>query len=303
VTPALLDPPSYGDVVSVLPGIRRLTCENPSVMTGPGTNTYLVGHGRLVAIDPGPADDAHADAVAAAADGRLVAIVVTHTHPDHSPGARRLAELTGAKTLGLGARDGYEPDEIINDATIVSDGDIMLRAVHTPGHAANHIAFLTEVPSAGAGRGGDDDQGGGAGRGGEVVLFSGDHIMSGSTVVIAPPDGDMAQYLDSLRKILDLEPPATIIAPGHGAIVSDPRAIIEYYISHRLQREAAVLASLRARGEAVVEEIVTDVYTDVPELLHPIARFSVWAHLRKLHDEGTAESATPDEVTATWRHL
>jgi glyoxylase-like metal-dependent hydrolase (beta-lactamase superfamily II) len=132
------------------------------------------------------------------------------------------------------------------------------------------------------------------------VLFSGDHIMGGSTVVIGPPDGDMAAYLASLERLLSLDPAVTFIAPGHGPLLPDPAAVINGYINHRLAREAAVLSSLGARGEAHIEEIVSDVYTDVPEALHPIARFSVWAHLRKLAGEGQAGSPDPDDVTAVW---
>ncbi|MGH9169347.1 MAG: MBL fold metallo-hydrolase [Acidimicrobiales bacterium] len=277
----LLEAPSYGDAVTVLEGVVRLTCQNPSLMTGPGTNTYLVGNAALVAIDPGPDDATHVSAVAQAAAGKLKTILVTHTHPDHSPGASRLAELTGARVLGLGPRDGFEPHRLIEGGDVVDGGDIALRVLRTPGHASNHLAFI-------------------ASTGGETVLFSGDHVMSGSTVVIAPPDGDMAQYLSSLHLVLDLEPPATVIAPGHGAVLADPRAVVEYYVAHRLQREAAVLASLAARRSAVVEDIVADVYTDVPEVLHPIARYSVWAHLRKLGQEGRASAGDPDDLGATW---
>jgi glyoxylase-like metal-dependent hydrolase (beta-lactamase superfamily II) len=278
---ALLEAPVYGQPVTILPGIVRLTCENPSVFTGPGTNTYLVGDESLVAVDPGPDDSAHVRAVAEAAAGRLQAIVVTHTHPDHSPGAAELASLTGAALYGHSARDGFEPTRLIGDGSPVTDGDITLHAIHTPGHASNHLAYLASIA-------------------GETVLFSGDHVMSGSTVVISPPDGDMAHYLDSLRKVLALDPPATLIAPGHGAVVSEPRVLVEYYIAHRLEREASVLASLTSRRQAVVEDIVTDVYTDVPEALHPIARFSVWAHLRKLRDEGRTASEEPDALGAPW---
>ncbi len=277
----VLDPPVYGKTVEVLDGVTRVTAENPSIMTGPGTNTYLVGHADLVAIDPGPDDEQHARFVAEAAGGRLRAIVVTHTHPDHSPCATELARLTGARLIGHGPRDGYEPDETVADGDVIAHGDIPLLALYTPGHASNHLAYLSTT----------DD---------EVVLFSGDHVMSGSTVVIAPPDGDMAAYLASLKRVLELQPPATVIAPGHGSMLKDPSRVIEDYIAHRMDREQSVLASLDARGQAHIEEIVADVYVDVPEVLHPVARFSVWAHLRKLRDEGRADSTDPDVVTGQW---
>ena len=277
----LLDPPTHGHPVEVMAGITRLTAPNPSVWTGPGTNTYLVGHDSLVAIDPGPDDDHHASAVAETAAGRLKAIVVTHTHLDHSPGAKKLAELTGATVLGFEARDGFEPDRTIGEGDIVDGGDLPLMAVHTPGHASNHLSSLVDIE-------------------GVSVLFSGDHVMGGSTVVIAPPDGDMAAYLESLERLLAFDPPINVIAPGHGPMLALPELVVKGYIDHRLQRESSVLASLEARRSARIEEIVTDVYTDVPEALHPIARFSVWAHLRKLANEGSAHSEAPDDVTATW---
>ncbi|MGC9961280.1 MAG: MBL fold metallo-hydrolase [Acidimicrobiales bacterium] len=286
-TVPVLDTPVPGTPVVVLPGILRLTAPNPSVMTGPGTNTYLVGHDALVAIDPGPDDAGHLEAVAAAAGGRLRAIVVTHTHPDHAPGAARLARLTGARVLGYGARDGFDPDDTLSEGAELTAGDLRLRAVHTPGHASNHLCYLTTVAGAGAST--------------TAILFSGDHIMSGSTVVIAPPDGDMADYFDSLERLLGFDPPIAVIAPGHGAMLPDPRRVIEAYLQHRRAREEAVASSLETRGEAVIEEIVADVYTDVPEALHPLARFSVWAHLRKLAAEGRAHSDRRDDVTARWR--
>jgi glyoxylase-like metal-dependent hydrolase (beta-lactamase superfamily II) len=158
--------------------------------------------------------------------------------------------------------------------------------VHTPGHASNHLCYLTEVPA-------EDGSS-------TTVMFSGDHIMGGSTVVIAPPDGDMAAYFDSLARLLGFEPPIGVIAPGHGPMMPDPRQVIEGYIHHRQARETAIVASLGARREATIEEIVSDVYTDVPEALHPIARFSVWAHLRKLAGEGAAASTDLDDVSAPW---
>jgi glyoxylase-like metal-dependent hydrolase (beta-lactamase superfamily II) len=283
----VLDPPVPGEPVVVLAGVTRLTAPNPSVMTGPGTNTYLVGHEDLVAIDPGPDDDAHLRAIAAAAAGRLRAVVVTHTHPDHAPGAASLARLTGARVLGFGARDGFEPDETLAEQSLVSAGDIPLTAVHTPGHASNHLCYVADLA--------------GAGPSPVRVLFSGDHIMGGSTVVIAPPDGDMAAYLESLGRLLEFDPPIAVIAPGHGPLLPEPENVIQGYIEHRLAREAAIHSSLARRGDAGIEEIVTEVYTDVPEALHPIARFSVWAHLRKLASDGRAQSTDEDDVSATWQ--
>lgn len=271
-----------GRVVEVAPGVSRVLAPNPSLMTGPGTNTYLVGSGDLAVIDPGPADDAHLDAVAAAAAGLLRYVLVTHTHPDHAPGAAGLAERSGATILGFGARDGFEPDGTLSDGDVVAGDGFRLRAVHTPGHASNHLCYLLEGPS---------------------ILFSGDHVMGGSTVVIAPPDGDMAEYLDSLARVRDLEPALTSIAPGHGPMLHDARAVLEEYVAHRLGREATITAALLLRGQATVDEIVADVYLDVAAELHPVARYSVWAHLRKLAAEGRAFSPGADRVDSRWEAL
>jgi glyoxylase-like metal-dependent hydrolase (beta-lactamase superfamily II) len=280
----LLDPPMPSIPVEVLPDVTRLTAPNPSVMTGPGTNSYLVGREDLVAIDPGPDDEDHVDAIlcAAAERGRLRAVVVTHTHEDHAPSAGRLGELAGVPVFGFGARDGFEPTAELRDGSLVEEGDLTLEALHTPGHASNHLCYLART-------------------GPEVVLFSGDHVMGGSTVVIAPPDGDMDAYLASLRRLLALEPAVSVIAPGHGPLLPDPSGVVEDYIAHRLAREAAVLESLTRRQEAVVEEIVRDVYTDVPADRHPIAAYSVWAHLLKLLADGRAWSGDPSDLGAVWR--
>ena len=282
ITDRSLEIPVPGELVEVVPWVMRMTAPNPSVMTGPGTNTYLVGDRDLVAIDPGPVDDAHLDAVATAAEtyGRLKAVVVTHHHSDHAPGARGLAERTGATVLGYEERAGFSPDRRITEGDVVDLGDLPLRAVHTPGHASDHLCFLIEEPMR--------------------LLFSGDHIMGGSTVVIAPPDGDMADYLRSLDRLLGEQPAIDAIVPGHGPVMSDPIAVITGYQAHRLAREAAVLLALDGRREATIEEIVADVYVDVPEALHPIARYSVWAHLLKLRDEGKAASNDPSTVEGGW---
>lgn len=282
ITDRSLEVPVPGELVEVVPRVMRLTAPNPSIMTGPGTNTYLVGERDLVAIDPGPEDEGHLDAIAAIAEtyGRLKAVIVTHTHSDHAPGARGLAERSGAVVLGFDERAGFVPDVRITEGDVVDLGDLSIRAVHTPGHASDHLCYVIEEPMR--------------------LLFSGDHIMGGSTVVIAPPDGDMADYLASLDRLLRETPAIDAIVPGHGPVMSDPIAVITGYRAHRLARESAVLAALEARRAATIEQIVADVYTDVPEVLHPIARYSVWAHLRKLRDDGRASSEEPETVAGGW---
>lgn len=259
--------------------IRRLVAPNPGVMTGPGTNTYLVGTTDLAVIDPGPDIASHVDSIVAAGDGRIRWILVTHTHLDHSPAAAALAAATGAQRIGFCARDGFEPDIAIGDGFVLEADGVHLSAVHTPGHASNHLCYLHEE---------------------EKVLFSGDHIMDGSTVVIAPPDGDMAAYLASLSMLRDGPFELRRIAPGHGNLIADPRGKLDEYITHRLARESAIASALRTRGEASVADLVADVYTDVPVALHPIAEYSVWAHLRKLRSEGDATCADPDDRSRTW---
>ena len=267
-----------GVVTELSPLVRRVLAPNPGLMTGPGTNTYLIGRDDVAVVDPGPDDsEEHLDTVAAAGAGRIRWILVTHTHNDHSPGAAGLKARTGAEVLGFDARDGFEPDTAIGDGWTLEAPAFRLEAIHTPGHASNHLCYRLAS---------------------ERLLFSGDHIMSGSTVVIAPPDGDMAAYLAALERVrkLDLDG----VAPGHGGFIPDPRAVIDHYIEHRHAREAAIDAALAAAGSARVEELVEAVYTDVPEVLHPIARWSVWAHLRKLADEGRARAIDPADIGAVW---
>ena len=266
-----------GVTTALSPLVRRVLAPNPSVMTGPGTNTYLVGGDQLAVIDPGPDDPGHLDAVAAEGAGRIRWILVTHTHPDHAPGAAGLKARTGAEVLGWDARDDFVPDTEIGDGWELTAADFALSAVHTPGHASNHLCYVLAS---------------------ERLLFSGDHIMSGSTVVIAPPDGDMAAYLQALQRVQEL--PVTGIAPGHGLFIDDPGAKVDEYLTHRRAREHSIADALARSGRATVEELVAAVYVDVPEALHPIARFSVWAHLRKLADEQRARAADVDDLGATW---
>lgn len=271
-----------GVASAVSPLVRRILAPNPGVMTGPGTNTYLVGIDEIAVIDPGPADEAHLDAIAGCGGDCIRWILVTHTHSDHSPGVAGLRERLGAdvEILGFGARDGFVPDREIGEGFTLEATEFRLSALHTPGHASNHLCYLFEE---------------------ERLLFSGDHIMNGSTVVIAPPDGDMGAYLASLERLKKLRLRA--IAPGHGALIEDPKAKINEYLTHRLAREQAVLAALASSGKSTVEDLVPAVYVDVDEALYPIARYSLWAHLRKLVVDGRARAGDPDDLETAWELL
>ena len=271
--------PEPGRPTAVAPGVVRVTAPNPGVMTGPGTNSYLIGGDELVVLDPGPDDAGHLDLLAETGAGRIRAIVVTHTHPDHAPGAAGLALRTGAEVVGFDARDGFTPDRDAREGFTLQVGDTSIRALHTPGHASNHLCWLLEQ---------------------EGLLFSGDHVMQGSTVVIAPPDGDMARYLASLRRLRRLHPPLRAIAPGHGAVIDDPAGELDGIVAHRLGRESSVQTALVAAGTATVDELVPVVYADVSEVLHPVARHSLWAHLRKLGAEGRVQCTDADDITAPW---
>ena len=260
--------------------VRRVLCNNPGMMTGPGTNTYLIGQDEIAVIDPGPDDADHLDAIAAAGSGRIRWILCTHTHGDHSPGAAGLKERTGAEVLAFADRDGLVCDRHLVDGDTIEGTEFTLRVIHTPGHAANHICFLLER---------------------DRMLFSGDHIMDGFTVVITPLDGDMGDYLASLERLQAWTPSLRAIAPAHGHVIDDPAAKLDDYITHRLDREAQVLATLQGFADgADTAQMVEAIYTDVPELLWPVARFSVWAHLRKLGDEGKATAVDRDDPDTTW---
>jgi glyoxylase-like metal-dependent hydrolase (beta-lactamase superfamily II) len=256
------------------PMVRRILAPNPSVMTGPGTNTYLVGIDEIVVIDPGPDLPDHLDAIVGCGGDRIRWIAVTHTHPDHCPAAATLAARTGAEVLGFDRRDGFKPDRRLADGDTIEATEFRLQAVHTPGHASNHLCYLVEE---------------------ERMLLSGDHLMSGSTVVIKPPDGDMGAYLTSLQRLRSMR--LRSIAPGHGPLIEDPGGAIDWTIAHRLEREAKVLAALAELGSAKVDQLVPAVYADVPDGLHPVARYSLWAHLLKLAADGKVEGRT---LTGRW---
>ena len=265
-------PPLVPGVARALsPLVRRIVAPNPGLMTGPGTNTYLVGIDEIAVIDPGPDDPEHLDAIAGCGGDRIRWIVCTHTHPDHSPGAAGLKARTGAEVLAWDSRDGLEVDQKIKGGYRIEATEFRLLAVHTPGHASNHLCYLLEE---------------------EHMLFSGDHIMQGSTVVISPPDGNMTQYLESLAAVRAIR--LRSIAPGHGHLIEDPKAVIDEYIEHRLAREQQILGLLVERGTSKIDDLVEVIYVDVNPELHPVAKRTVHAHLIKLAKEGKVKGRSVD---------
>ncbi len=263
-----------GELVRLSPLVARLTAPNPGVMTGPGTNTYLVGTEAVAVIDPGPDIASHVTAIVAAGAGRIRWILCTHTHLDHSPAARAVKAATGARVYGMpppsgGRQDSeFAPDEVLRDGALVAGGTFSLRAVHTPGHASNHLCYLLDK---------------------ERALFTGDHVMQGSTVVINPPDGDMQAYLAALERLTTLD--LARLYPGHGHPIDTPHEEARRLIAHRLKREAKVTAALQASAGGDLDALVRLVYDDVPATLHPVARRSLEAHLIKLGREGRAAEA------------
>jgi glyoxylase-like metal-dependent hydrolase (beta-lactamase superfamily II) len=279
--------PVAGEPVELAPGLVRLTAPNPGLMTGPGTNSYLIGTTELAVVDPGPADTTHRDALlqAALTRGPIRWVLVTHTHIDHAPGAAALAEATGAQMIGFGPAVSFTPDLAVADGwTLDIPGGPTLRAVHTPGHASDHLCWLLEE---------------------ERTLLTGDHVMHGSTVVIRPPDGDMAQYLSSLVRVRDFVPTIRTLAPGHGRLMDHVGEVVDGLVAHRLARHERVAAALRRVHEATVDDLLGRVYADVAEQQMPVARFSLWAHLRYLAAQGRAESLQvppgEDAIDTRWR--
>lgn len=263
----------------ITPLVRRLVAPNPGLMTGPGTNTYLLGHDEVVLVDPGPALPAHIDAILAAGKGRISTIICTHTHPDHSPAWQAVAAATGARVYGaLPANDSHQdetfaPDVVLTHEFRLQTPELSLLAIHTPGHVSNHYCFLLES---------------------EGVLFAGDHIMQGSTVVIIPPGGDMAAYIDSLQRLLHY--PIACVAPGHGAVIEDSEREIARLVRHRQLRESKVLAGLKKLGRCDLDELVQVVYDDVDPSLHAWAQLSMTAHLIKLAAERRAAGSSDGRV-------
>ncbi len=286
--------------------VTRIVAPNAGVMTGPGTNTYLVGERELAVIDPGPQDAGHVRAIlAAAGPGRIRWILCSHTHIDHASAAATLQQATGAKIAAMARAPrtpvGASPalpdggpaapaaapfaeydvklmlDRPLADGDAVELDGLSLRAVHTPGHASNHLCFLLAETG---------------------MLFTGDHVMQGSTVVIGPPDGNMRAYLQSLRRLLEME--IAVLAPGHGYLIHDPHAEAGRLIEHRLRRESKVRqALLEGGGTGSLAALLPRVYSDVSQALHPIAAKSLQAHLDKLVEDGDVRYVGGSYVSVT----
>lgn len=282
--------PRYGEAVEVAPNVRRLTAANSGPFTFTGTNSFIIGEGRVAILDPGPDDPGHVRALLDAVAGeKLEAILVSHTHRDHSPGARILREATGAPVLAAGphiaarplqagetnrldasADHDFMPDEILADGVQIDVGDVRLEAVATPGHTANHLAFA--LPEAG-------------------ILFSGDHVMAWSTTIVAPPDGAMGDYMASLERLLARD--EQLYLPAHGGPVTDPARYVRGLRAHRKMRERAILERLQ-KGDRTIAGIVQNIYRDVDPNLHGAAALSVLAHLEELVARGLV--ATSDTI-------
>jgi glyoxylase-like metal-dependent hydrolase (beta-lactamase superfamily II) len=253
--------------------VLRLLGNNPGPMTGPGTNSYLIVGRQCCLLDPGPADAGMVAAVQQTLAGRsLDYILVTHTHRDHSPGAALLQKATGAELIGLPAPDAegqdrsFVPARSWRDGDQLDCGDYRLQLIHTPGHVSNHLCYLLVE---------------------ERLLFTGDHVLQGTTPVILPPDGDMSDYLGSLATLQTLD--LAMLAPGHGEVMHEPQAELARLIAHRLKREAKIVAGLEMLGRTDIDNLVRTVYDDVASHLLPWARRTLLAHLIKLQRDGRAE--------------
>jgi len=284
-------------VDEVVPGVRRMLCNNPSPFTFKGTVSYIVGRGRVAIIDPGPIDEAHTAALLDAVRGETVThIFVTHTHRDHSPAAARIKAATGAPVFAQGPHrpsrplnvgeaprldasndTDFRPDHALADGEVVAGDGWTLEAVTTPGHTANHMAFAFKEAN---------------------LLFSGDHVMAWSTPVVAPPDGAMSDYMASLEKLARRA--ETIYLPGHGGAVKEASRFVAYYILHRKAREASILHRL-GKGEADIPTIVRASYIGLDPRLTRAAGLSVLAHLEDLVARGRVSTDGVPSIDGRYR--
>jgi glyoxylase-like metal-dependent hydrolase (beta-lactamase superfamily II) len=284
----------YATLETVSPLIRRVVARNPSPFTFKGTATYIIGRGPVAVVDPGPDMAEHIDALLHALRGETIEMqLITHTHLDHSPAAAAIKKATGAPTYGFGPHGGappvegvkveeggdfaFRPDHKVADGDTIEGHGWRATAVHTPGHTSNHICYALEK---------------------ERVLFSGDHVMGWSTSVISPPDGDMADYLRSLDKLLRRDD--AVYWPTHGPAISDPKPYVQAFIDHRRERRDAILARLAA-GDRRIPEIVAAIYVGLAPNLHRAAGRSVWAHLLELVGSGEVATEGPATLESEYR--
>lgn len=280
---------------TLLPGVRRVIANNPGPFTYTGSGAYIIGEGDVAVIDPGPDDDAHLNALLAALKGeRVTHILITHTHRDHCGLARKFADATGAPVLGYGAHpvrekkhdapaldEGadytYAPDEIIANGAVIETDGWRLEAVHTPGHLSNHLCFALAAQKA---------------------LFTGDHMMGWATTVVAPPDGDMGAYLDSLDLLLARDD--EVYFPTHGAPIENPRRFVRAVRTHRLMRDAQIIDQIK-KGRTGIKEITAAMYADVDKRLHGAAALNVLAHLIRLVGKGDVACDGEPDMRAAYR--
>lgn len=286
---------THGVADIVAPGVRRVIANNPGPFTYTGSGTYIIGEGEVAVIDPGPDDDAHLAALLAELKGEQVShILITHTHRDHCGLARKFADATGAPVFGFGphpvkekkfdapaldegADYAYAPDEIIGDGAVINGKDWRIEAVHTPGHLSNHLCFALPVQKA---------------------LFTGDHMMGWATTVVAPPDGDMSGYLESLDKLLARDD--EVYFPTHGAPIENPKRFVRAVKTHRLMRDAQILEQLR-KGRSNIRDITAAMYADVDKRLHGAAALNVYAHLIRLTRNGSVACAGEPGMNSIYR--
>lgn len=281
---------SYGTAMALSPMVRRIIARNPGPFTFHGTGTYIVGHGQVAVIDPGPDIPEHIEAILAALHGETIShICITHTHRDHSPGAALLQQATGAPTFafgphprhdeGLQVEEGgdmaFHPDHILQDGDEIAGSNWTLAALHTPGHLSNHLCFAFEQ---------------------EKALFSGDHVMGWSTSIVSPPEGDMAAYFASLKKLLPRDD--HLYYPTHGAPIANPQNFVRLFIDHREDREKQILNTLK-NGPQTIPQLVAKLYAETPKQLHAAAARSVLAHLIHMQGKGKViAEGTPLEAAS-----
>lgn len=289
-------PVEYGIAHTLSPMIRRIVARNPSAFTYHGTGTYVIGRGNVAIVDPGPALVEHIDAVMSALkDERITHQLVTHTHMDHSPATRLLRERTGATTYGFGPHgEGrfergakveaggdmkFVPDTALRHGDLVEGDGWSVECVHTPGHCSNHLCFQVQ---------------------GERALLTGDHVMGWSTSVVSPPDGDMGEYLNSLRMLLERDD--RVFLPAHGPAIDNPKPFVSAFIEHRLQREAQIVACLKD-GVGHIAEMVPRMYPDLPTTLRGAAARSVFAHILHMQEKAMLKRDAEPTLTGSFALL